>query len=347
MKGSTDYAGRREFLRTLGAGALGFALAGETGLVHAAPSKALRGIFVIAQTPFTESDQLDLDTLVEELKFVDRGRVHGFVWPQLASEWTTLSEPERLAGAEALLAAGKHLRTAVVIGVQAPDVATAVNYSRNAEKLGADAIISLPPAENTDPKAVLEYYKQVGKATELPLFVQAVGNMTPELLLEMYQAIPTMRYVKYEARQPLAAIEELRRKSSDQIKVFTGSHGRTLIDEMWRGSSGNMPAASFGDLYAQVWDLWHEDKHKEALDIWGKTDALITELGVYSGIDTLKYILYLRGVFKTYTIRKARGTAFAAAAKTAAGGGESGGLDDTGKQLLREMLGYLKPYLRA
>jgi 4-hydroxy-tetrahydrodipicolinate synthase len=333
---------RRDFLRAIGGGAL-MLCAAPAG---AASAKPLRGIFVIAQTPFTESDTVDMDTLVGELKFVDRGRVHGFVWPQLASEWSTLTEHERLEGAEAILAAGKKLRPAVVIGVQGPDTAAAVRYAKHAAKLGADALISLPPAGVSDSKALVEYYAEIGRATELPLFVQAIGNMTVESLVAMYKAIPTMRHIKYEARQPLQAIEELRRASSDELSIFTGNHGRTLIDEMWRGSAGSMPAASFGDLYAQVWDLWHENKHNEALEIWGKVSALVTEIGVYSGIDTLKYILYLRGVFKTYGIRRERNRASADAAKVAAGGGD-GGLSDTGKQVLREMMGALKPWLKA
>ena len=114
MKEPLEYPGRRDVLRLLGAGAFGLALA------PAASSKPLRGIFVIAQTPFTESDKLDLDVLVNQVKFVDRGRVHGFVWPQVASEWNTLTERERLDGAEAILAAGKKLRPAMVIGVVEP-----------------------------------------------------------------------------------------------------------------------------------------------------------------------------------------------------------------------------------
>lgn len=347
MKHSLEQPGRRDFLHLLGAGALGMALAPAATSKAAATSKSLRGIFVIASTPFTESDQLDVDTLVEELKFVDRGRVHGFVWPQLGSEWSTLTERERLDGAEALLAAGKKLRPAILIGAQAPTTATAVNYAKNAEKLGADGIISLPPPGVSDPQAILEYYIEVGKATQLPLFVQAVGNMTVESLLEMYKAIPTMRYIKYEAKQPLVALGELRRESSDEIKVFTGNHGRTLIDEMIRGSAGTMPAASFGDLYAQVWDLWQEGQHKKALDIWGKTETLITEIDVYNGLATQKYMLYLRGVFKTISVRRPPRQGSADTGKKAAGSGPSGGLDDTGKQLLREMIGYLKPYFRA
>ena len=55
------------------------------------------------------------------------------------------------------------------------------------------------PSENSDPKTDLEYYKAVGAATSLPMFVQAVGNMSVDLLVDMYKAIPTFRYVKDEA----------------------------------------------------------------------------------------------------------------------------------------------------
>ena len=98
---------RRDILRTMGAACVG--LSSFPRRAFGAPGKGpnnkrLWGIFPIAQTPFTESNKLDVDSLIEELKFIDRGGVHGFVWPQLASEWDTLSEAERLEGAEALAA---------------------------------------------------------------------------------------------------------------------------------------------------------------------------------------------------------------------------------------------------
>lgn len=96
---------RREFLQWLGVGVIGL------GLVHrgfvtvperSAGTKRLRGIFPIAQTPFTAADKLDVDALVRQLEFIDRGGVHGFVWPQLASEWSTLTESERMVGMEGM-----------------------------------------------------------------------------------------------------------------------------------------------------------------------------------------------------------------------------------------------------
>ena len=344
--------GRREFLQVLSAGATGLVL--PSSLMSSADNsepKPLRGIFPIAQTPFTESNRLDLDSLVEEVRFIDRGRVHGFVWPQLASEWETLTEAERLEGVEAIASVGKKLRPAIVAGVQGPDVTAAVKYAKHAEMAGADAIISLPPSNQEDPKALLEYYKEVGKATELPLFVQAVGTLSVDLILEMYRNIPTLRYVKDEAGQPLARIRTLREKSNDQLKVFTGSHGRTLIDEMIRGFSGSMPAASFADIYASTWDLWHAGKEKEAVEMFGKAALLINEIIAYD--EGMKYILYLRGVFKTYQLRDRRPSvvkpsATPTATMSAAGRmGNRTPLDDTAKHVLRKILDLMNPYLRA
>lgn len=351
MRCESRQQGRRQFLRLAGAGAIGLVLPlDRTRAAQSPREKPLRGIFPIAQTPFTESDKLDLDSLIEEVRFIDRGGVHGFVWPQLASEWETLSETERLEGAEAIARTGKNLRPAIVIGVQGPNAATAVKYAKHAAKVGADAIISLPPPNQGDPKALLDYYQEVGSATGLPLFVQAVGDMSVDSILEMYRNVPTLRYVKDEAGQPLARIRILREKSNEQLKVFSGSHGRTLIDEMIRGFSGSMPAASFADLYASAWDLWHDGKKREAIETFGNAALLIHEVSTYD--EGMKYILYLRGVFKTYQLR-GRGTRAAPAATPSAAALASGvmgnrtPLDDTAKQVLREILALMKPYLRA
>ncbi|MFB3828226.1 MAG: dihydrodipicolinate synthase family protein [Bryobacteraceae bacterium] len=304
-------------------------LAGCGAMLAARAGKPLRGIFPIAQTPFTESDELDVEALVEQLRFVHRGGVHGFVWPQLASEWSTLTEAERLEGAEALLSAGRKLAPAIVIGVQGESLEQAVRYARHAEKMGADAIISLPPAKAA-PAAHAAYYEEIGRAASLPLFVQAVGDMSVASILAMYRRTPTLRYVKDEAGQPLFRIGPLREGSGGELKIFTGGHGRTLIDEMIRGSSGSMPAASFADLYAAAWDLWQEGKRREAVEMFGRASILINEIGAY-GTESLKYILHLRGVFRTWRTRE----------KTRAS------LDETGKRVLRELLGLLKPWLRA
>jgi len=315
---------RRDFLSFLGSAAV-HASAGPAG-------KPLRGIFPIAQTPFTEGGKLDLEALAAEVRFVDRCGAHGFVWPQLASEYATLSERERMDGAAMILHAGKGLKPALVIGVQAPESAAAIRYARHAAQRGADAVIALPPPGERNAGALLAYYKAIGAATPLPLFAQAVGDLSVEQLVEMSRAIPTLRYVKDEAgASPLPRIGPLREQSGGALNVFTGGHGVTLLDEMNRGTAGSMPAASFVDLYAAAWDLWHDGKRAEAADRFSKALLFVPEVQVY-GIAALKYLLHLRGVFPRYSVR---------------GKDARVELDEAGKKTLREMLEFVKPWLRA
>jgi dihydrodipicolinate synthase/N-acetylneuraminate lyase len=315
---------RRDLLRMLCAAPLA---------AGAAP-KALRGIFPIAQTPFTAAGKLDLETLAKEVKFLARLGVHGVVWPQLASEYWTLSEAERLEGAEAILAAGRGLAPALVIGVQAPDADQAVRYARHAARHGAGAVIALPPP---NARAAREYYTSIGGATDLPLIAQTTGDMSVDSVIEMARAIPTLRYVKDEAGVTLPRLTEFRQKAPE-LHIFTGNHGRTLIDEMRRGSAGDMPGAAIGDLYAAAWDLWHEGKEQDAIGRFSRVALFITELEQY-GIEGLKYLLHLRGVFPSYAARATAASPAAVRPRAA--------LDAEGQQTLRQMLEFVKPYLRA
>ena len=257
--------GRREFLGRIGAGAFMLALADRSAT--AAPAgKPMQGLFPIGQTPCRPDNSIDFDGLAAEVKFCNRGGVHGFVWPQIASGWAGLTQKERLQGAETILAAGKGGKTALVIGVQTTtgDLAGATEYAKHAAKNGADAIVSLPP-EKADENAMFEYYKGVGMATDLPLFVQSTGDMSVDLIVRMFKEIPTMRVVKDEAGNPLQRVAEIRERTGGKLNVFSGNGVRTMITEMERGFMGHCPTTGLSDIYAQAFDLWHAGKKREGV----------------------------------------------------------------------------------
>jgi 4-hydroxy-tetrahydrodipicolinate synthase len=341
---------RREFLQRLGAGALGLAFA--AGRAQAQPDAApvprprprqLKGVFPIAETPFTPENKLDLEGLAAEVAFCNRGGVHGLIWPQLASGWSTMTEDERLAGAEAMLAAGQGGSTALVIGVQGADMGAVTRYAQQAAKLGADAIISLPPTNVSDEKVLLDYYQQVGRLTPLPLFAQCTGTMSVDLVVEMFNTIPTMRYVKDEAGVPLERVAELRRRTGDQLQVFSGQGVQTMITEMERGVVGHCPYTGLGDVYAQAYDLWHAGRKREGFDMFGR----ILAFGSLGTADQNR-LLISRGVFKPDThFRKPSAAAGVAAGGAAGGGGARRGLPLGDKGVRVALETYLKPWLRG
>jgi dihydrodipicolinate synthase/N-acetylneuraminate lyase len=330
-------------MRTLGGGALGLALADRS---RSAETKPMRGVFPIGQTPVTESGALDLDCLQNEVKFCNRYKVHGFAWPQIASGWTTLSEKERLDGAEAILAAGKGGMTALVIGVQDKEgkIDQAVAYAKHAAKNGADAIVSLPP-DKADDKAMIDYYKTIGQAVGLPLIVQSQGDMSVDLIVEMFRQIPTMRCVKDEAGNPLARITEIRQRTNDKLAVFSGNGVRTMIDEMRLGFSGHCPTTVLADFYAAAFDLWHAGKRPEAFDMFGRIQAFNSITGAGG------YLMAMRGIFKEDT--RTRPMSGGGTGAGGSGGGRSGQaaaapLDDAAKQAIRDAWDqFMKPYLRG
>jgi len=337
---------RREFLQILGASALGLAISVRNGGAEADSSagplpafdftpgpKKLRGVFPIGETPFTPDDKLDLESLAAEVTFCNRGGVHGFAWPQAASNWGALTEAERMAGAEAIIAAGRGGAAAIVIGVQGSDMAAVTRYAHHAEKAGADAIISLPPKNVTDEKVLLDYYQQVGRLTGLPLFVQSQGSMSVDLIVEIFKTVPTMRQLKDEAGVPLERIAELRRRTDDQLRVFSGHGGLTMLREMELGFVGTCPYTGLADVFAAAYDLWHGGRRREGCDMFGRILA-------FSSLGTIDQnrLLISRGVFKPdVRFRPA----------PAVSGGARGGPPIGDEEVRRALDAYLKPYLRG
>ena len=264
---------RRQFIGTLSAAAAAFAV---PRIVKGQNSKRrLAGVFPIGFTPVNPQDQVDFEGLVAQVQFLRRGGVHGLAWPQNASGWTTLTEEDRMRGAEALVTAARGGATAIVIGVQSrtADFKETRRYAEQAEKLGADAIISLVPPGVTGASEILHYYQELGKVTALPLFAQAVGDFSVDLVVEIFNSVPTFRYLKDEAGSPLERLTEIRKRTNDQMKCFSGSGVMTMITEMERGFVGHCPYVSLADLYASAYDLFHAGKVREAFDQFGRVLA--------------------------------------------------------------------------
>jgi len=333
MTGVTAFD-RRQFLAALSIGAA--ALAAPRLVQSRAAAKRLAGVFPIGFTPVTEQNQIDFDGLAAQMQFCRRGGVHGLAWPQIASGWTTLSEEERMHGAEVLISAARGGTTAVVIGVQSrtADFKETERYAKQAEKLGADAVICIPPPGVTDSKDLLSFYQQLGKATSLPLFAQAVGDFGVDLVIEMFDTIPSFRYIKDEAGDPLERVTELRKRTNDQLNCFSGRGVATMITEMERGFAGHCPFVSLADLYASAYDSFHAGRTRDAFDQFGR---ILAASSIFPQSDI--NVLIARGVFRPGTTARF--------APPAPGADVSHHKVLSPDQIKRELDLYLKAYLRA
>ena len=188
---------RREYLWTLGA----VALASRFTSLHAAsPSsaKTLRGAFIILNTPFTATGEVDWDDLIREVEFVDRAGCHGIVWPQGSSSVTTLTKDERMHGMEVLAKAVTGKRVALVLGVQGKDIAEMREYATRADALNPDAVIAMPPTTGTSMDDYRAYFHALAAITKRPVFVQTSGGArdlppTTDLIVELAKRVSELR----------------------------------------------------------------------------------------------------------------------------------------------------------
>jgi 4-hydroxy-tetrahydrodipicolinate synthase len=287
---------RRRLLQALAAAAV------MPSTAMAAPAR-LRGLFPIAQTPFTAHDKLDTAALAQQVTFCARTKVPGLIWPQLASNWSTLTEDERLSGAEALLAAAKNTPVSVVIGVQANDndLASSLRMLRHAEAHGAPAIISLPPAKVSEAEMVT-YYQRIGAATDLPLVLQTQGSMSVELVENVYRAAPTLACVKDEAGNPLQRYARIRALTGNKVAIFAGKGCTEMLNELRLGFDGYCPSMFCTDLFQKVFEAWNGGRRKEAEELFARILALRSIPNV------MPYLMVLRGIFpETVTTRTPAG----------------------------------------
>jgi 4-hydroxy-tetrahydrodipicolinate synthase len=368
---------RRTFLQTVGMLGLAAALpqiaeAAEVPDVKGAdlktPSgKPLRGLYPIMETPFTADDKLNTDALASEVAFINRGRVNGMIWPVFASSWSSLSDAERIQGAETILAANKGGKSAVAIAVQntAWDIPTSIRYAKHAAAHGADAIAAMPPNNgwNVTDDAIVDYYKQIGGATDLPLIVQTRGTVSVDCMLRMFKEVPNMKATKDEVGNTLERATQLIQGTDNKLAVWAagGGTGTQLLESLPIGIVGLCPTPQVADLLQQVMDLYWAGKKRDAFDMFGRVQALATIPGA------TEYLMVARGVFPEGTksrpqpmepeARAGGGGGGARAAGGGGGGGAAGGgggrgaaapLTDKEKEAIHYALDfYLKPYLRG
>jgi dihydrodipicolinate synthase/N-acetylneuraminate lyase len=310
----------------------------NAGEIRKSPNgRVLAGVFPIGWSPCTPDNKLDLDAMVAQRKFLNRGKVAGIAWPQNASAWQTLSPQEWHDGADALLSVKG--TSAVVLGVQTVgfDTAKSVEYARYAADKGADAIISLTPPGASDDE-IIAYFKALSTASNLPIMVQAVGDVSVDTIVALSKAVPALAAVKDEAGDPLQRGPILQARTDGKLEDFSGAGGHTFFAEMEEGFLGTCPYVGLSDVLQRSFNLYRAGRKQDAYDVFGR----------FLAFDSLprsnEYVLVARGVFPEGDIMRVNPPQ----PNAPMGRRNEGPITDAQKDEIRLALkSYLKPYLVA
>nr|MDO8079829.1 dihydrodipicolinate synthase family protein [Candidatus Freyarchaeota archaeon] len=131
----------------------------------------IQGIIPAMVTLFDEAQRLDEDAIRAQVDFLVENGVHGIFILGSMGEAAYLSEEERNRTVKIVVdqAAG---RVPVVVGTSHFSTRVSVKLSNEAEKLGADAIMSLLiPYFPLTEEMIYNHYKKLSEEVNLPIFI--------------------------------------------------------------------------------------------------------------------------------------------------------------------------------
>ena len=268
-----------------------------------------RGSFAIPMTPFDERDRIDEDVLAAEIDFCIASGVGGIVVPVMVSEFQVLSEEERRLmiriPVEVARARGrKHVP--IVANCAAINAPLAVSYAVYAEKIGADAVITMPPyGLAPDFDTIYAYFKAISDAVTIPIWIQNAGLVPLSLdqVIKLCTEIEHVRWVKEEVTPGPQRIGQLIDRKCPAIDgVMGGYGGRYMITEWARGAAGVIHACPFCDVVQRIWELLDAGEEAAARHLFEHVLPGLTLEGLM-GMAFAKEIMIRRGVFKNYRMR--------------------------------------------
>ena len=217
----------------------------------------LRGVFAALVTPMKGNEEIDYSKLGAFTDYLIRQGVHGLIPLGSTGEYYALSaaERERVVRVTLEAAAG---RVPVVAGTNAGSTREVVEYSRQAERLGAVGVLLAPPYYSLPrPDELFEHFRAVNDAIGIPIMLynypgRTGVDMLPDLI-ERLATLANVRYVK-ESTGEIVRISTLIRRCGDRLGVFCGAdtaalESFTLGAVGWVGGVANVLPKSHVQLY--------------------------------------------------------------------------------------------------
>ncbi|GGJ80857.1 dihydrodipicolinate synthase family protein [Pseudomonas matsuisoli] len=267
-----------------------------------------KGVYIVAQTPFDERGNVDLDSIDTLVDFYRGHGANGFTVLGVSGEAGKLSAEEARQVAERYIKCAGDLP--VVIGVSNPSLAQLSAFSREAMDLGAAGVMIAPPAGLQTDEDLLGYFGEVFRRIEgTPTVLQdfpfaSKVAMSVPLIHQLIERHQEIQLIKEEDLPCLNKISRLREGNGRRVAILTGNNAMYLPLELQRGADGPMAGFSYPEMLTQVYGLHQAGKFEEADDLFDIYLPLLRyEAMGFWGVCARKEVMRRRGAIRHATMR--------------------------------------------
>jgi 4-hydroxy-tetrahydrodipicolinate synthase len=258
----------------------------------------LRGSLTALVTPFRDG-VVDEDAFRAHVNWQIENGTHGLVPVGTTGESPTLSHEEHKRVVESCIAEAKG-RVPVVAGAGSNSTAEAVDFSRHAEKAGADAVLIVTPYYNKPTQEGLyQHFKAINDAIGIPIIIY---NIPPRSVIDM--SVETMKRL-YELKN-IAGVKDatanvartsLQRQAMGEDFIQLSGEDATALGFMAHGGHGCISVTSnvAPRACSEMQEACLAGDYKSALRVQDRLMPLHTALFIETNPSPAKYALSALG----------------------------------------------------
>ena len=195
-------------------------------------------------------------------------------------------------------------RIPVIAGTGSNNTASAIEMSKYAESVGADALLVVTPYYNkTTQSGLVAHYKAIAESTSLPIIVYSVSsrtgvNITAETCLELSK-IPNIVAIK-EASGNISQVAKIAALCGDDLHIYSGNDDQ-IIPVLSLGGLGvisvlsNVAPKYTHDMVQNFFDGNIEKATKMQLDALDLVNSLFCEVNPIPVKEALNIVGYNYG----------------------------------------------------
>ena len=190
-------------------------------------TNSFRGSYTVAVTPFTDDGStICTKSLKKFLDWQIACHVPGVIVLGTGGEFLTITDEERRLLVETAV---EHIdgRMDLLVGTMNAYTPQAVRYSREAESIGADGLMIIPPYYYTPTDdEIFNYYRAISEAVSIPIMLYnnpftSNIDMSVKLVARLTRAFDNVRYIK-EASMDIGRVFEIIEETDGVMNVFAG-----------------------------------------------------------------------------------------------------------------------------
>lgn len=262
-------------------------------------AEPFRGTHTVLVTPFTaDGAAVDLPALARLVEYQIENGVRGLIPLGSTGEFLSVSREERAAIVETVVRAAAG-RVPVIVGTGAEDTREAVALSREAEAMGAQGVMVIPPFYSVPTEDELfAHYRAIGEAIGLPVMVYnnpATANvdLLPATVARLSR-IDNCRYIKESTLDP-TRVRDIIALCGERMTVFAGVLG---YESAFLGAVGWVAVCSnvAPQLSAAMFDAAAAGDRETALPLYRQLAPLLPFVGGPRYVSGTKAALRLAGL---------------------------------------------------